>query len=157
MSLLSQVPFLTEAVQRDKTISQYWSRWLDQLRTRINLCPERIGTVSLTTQAASISVTDVPTPTLHTGLYRISYYARITRAATTSSSLTVSVGWTDRTASCSESGAALTGNTTATAQSGTFFLQVDSASAVTYATTYASSGGTTMQYALDVTVEEVRP
>ena len=157
MAILAQVPLRTTLFARDRNVSQYWAFWLTQLRSRLNLCPERIGIVSLTAQSAAITATAVSTPVLHTGLYRISSYIRITTAATTSSSATLTVGWTDRSVSCSESGAAITGNTTTATQSGSRLVQVDSDTTVTYAVAYASTGATAMQYALDITVEEIRP
>lgn len=157
MAVLSQVPFQTKVTEANRVLGKYWSFWMQQLRTRLNLCPERVGLTSLTAQVAAISATAVRTSKLHTGLYRVSYYARITTAATTSSSLTLTLGWTDRAVVVSHAGAAMTGNTTATTQSGTLFLQVDSASAITYTVAYVSSGATGMQYALDIMVEEIRP
>jgi len=49
----------------------------------------------------------------------------------------------------------MTGNTTATVGSLTVLARVDEATAITYATTYVSAGGTTMQYSLDVSCELV--
>ena len=56
---------------------------------------------------------------------------------------------------CAIAGAALTGNTTSTVQSGTVSLQVDASTNITYTTTYASSGATAMVYGLWMTVERV--
>ena len=53
------------------------------------------------------------------------------------------------------SSAAITGNTTATTGSFMVVVRADAATALTYATTYASSGGTAMVYRLDVVVEQV--
>ena len=157
MAVLSQVPLRTTVFGADRNISQYWAFWLTQLRARLNLCPERIGLTSLTGQTAALSATAVSTAVLHTGLYRISYYVRVTTAATTSSSVTLTLGWTDRTVACSQAGAALTGNTTGSVQSGILLVQVDTNTTVTYTAAYASVGATAMQYALDVAVEEIRP
>ena len=49
----------------------------------------------------------------------------------------------------------MTGNTTATVGSLTILVRVDEATAITYGTTYASVGGTTMQYELDVSCEQL--
>ena len=80
--------------------------------------------------------------------------ARVTRAATTSSSLIVTFGWT-QAVSCTAASVAMTGNTTATTGTSSVLVRVDQDSSITYATTYASSGGTTMQYRVDVTCEQV--
>jgi hypothetical protein len=113
------------------------------------------ATTSLTAQEASIGTTALQAGSLVEGLYRISWYARITRAATTSSTLTVTIGWTESTLALTLGGAAITGNTTTTVQSGSIIAMLDGASPLTYATTYGSVGATTMQYRLDVIVERV--
>lgn len=142
--------------ERDReTMHPRWIQWLLNLITVVQNMTAYLGSKSLTAQAASITATAVPVPTLSAGLHRVSYTARITRAATSSSSLTVTLGWTDGGVACSYAGAAMTGNTTATTQSASVLVNVDAATTVTYATTYASSGATTMLYALSVTVESL--
>ena len=49
----------------------------------------------------------------------------------------------------------MTGNTLATTTSLSAIISVDDATTITYATTYASVGATTMQYRLDVVCEQV--
>ena len=142
-----------------KVRSPYFSQeivdWLLEQQQRSEDTSERLGSTALTNQSASISATPVPVPSLTAGLYRVSYYARITTAATTSSSLTVTIAWTDGTIAMTQAGAALTGNTTATQQNGTFFIQDDANASITYATTYASNGAGEMKYSLYVVVESV--
>jgi hypothetical protein len=134
-----------------------WIDWFTVLTSTVNQAPNRLSAVELTSQGASIGATDFSGGgVLNAGLYRVTYYARITRAAGTSSSLTVTLSWTDGGASCSFAGAAITGNTTTTIQSETKMIRIDSASPVRYATTYASVGMPTMLYSLDVTLEQVK-
>ena len=129
--------------------------WLLSLADRINATPEISASVQASTQAASISATSFSILSVSPGLYRLSMSARISRAATTSSSLIVTFGWTSGGVSCTTASPAMTGNTTATVSSLTVLARVDEATAITYATTYASAGGTTMQYDLDVSCELV--
>jgi hypothetical protein len=129
--------------------------WLLSLADRINATPEILASVQASTQAASISATSFSILSVSPGLYRLSMSARISRAATTSSSLIVTFGWTSGGVSCTTASPAMTGNTTATVSSLTVLARVDEATAITYATTYASAGGTTMQYDLDVSCELV--
>ena len=136
-------------------IRRTWQVWLRNLTNTVNDAPVRIQTVSLANQAASIGTTSIPSVPLSTGLYRVTWYLRITTAAATSSSLTVSFGWTDDTVTMSLSGAAVTGNTTTTSQTGTALLSADNASPVTYATSYTSVGTPAMQYALNLILEAV--
>jgi hypothetical protein len=136
-------------------VRRTWQVWFRNLTNTVNDAPSRIQTISLVGQAASIGTTSIPSTTLTAGLYRVTWYLRISTAAGTSSSVTVTLGWTDDTVTMSLSGAAVTGNTTATSQTQTSLLAVDNASPVTYATTYSSSGSPAMQYALDITLEAV--
>lgn len=153
--MIEQVPVRQNVLMGlSNILDSVFVRWLGKLRDAANNAAQKVGTVGLTAQSAAIATTAIDTPTLKAALYRVSYYARITQAATTSSSLTVTIGWTDGVA-CTQSGAALAGNTTATTQSGSFLVRTDSASSVTYAAAYASAGATAMQFALDVRIEAV--
>ncbi len=136
-------------------IRQEWLQWLRTLVDGLNDTSALIGSVALTAQGAAITTTNVPANLTETGLYKVSWYARITRAATSSSSLTVTIGWTDGAVAVTSAGAAITGNTTATVQSGSLLVRADVDTNITYATAYASAGATSMQYQLDVIVERV--
>ena len=132
--------------------------WMTSLLSEVESAPSTYAPVSLTGQSASIGTTPIPVATLSSGLYRVTWSARITTPATTgaaTSSLTVTLGWTDATLACTISGAALTGNTTTTTQSATQLVRVDAASPITYATTYASNTAGQMVYRLDVVLEAV--
>jgi hypothetical protein len=136
-------------------LSEDWRNWLQTLKDRIDATAQRIGAgVALTAQAAAVSGT-VSTPTLEAGLYRVSWVARITQAATTSSSVTVSIGATSGGVPTTQAGPALTSNVVGAVQSGSVVVDVDAATPITYATSYASVGGTPMQYALSVAVERL--
>jgi len=117
--------------------------------------PQFFPSVALTGQSASISTTPIPLPSLLTGLYRLTYYARITTIDAVSSSLTVTLTWTDGAVSPTLAGAAMTGNTTTTVQSGSAMIHLDAASPISYATTYASNTPGAMKYALYILVETV--
>lgn len=134
-----------------------WILWFQEVVTWLQRMSQRYATVDLGTPpiSASIASTPIPTGNLSAAKYRLSYYARITRAATTSSSLIVTVNWLDGGVSCSFSGTAITGNTTATTQSNTVTFKADAASAINYSTTYASVGGTTMQHGLLLVLESM--
>ena len=130
-------------------------RWLNLLRTGLGNAAQRIGLVNITTQSAAIAATDIPTPTLEEGLYRTSFSLRITRAASVSSSAGVTIGWTFNSTSCSQVFTAVTGNTLDTQSNGTVTMAVDAGTAITYAVSYSSVGGTSMQYSFDTFVESI--
>ena len=129
--------------------------WLLSLVDRLNRTPQTLDTVQASTQAASISATNFAILSVSPGVYRLSMGARISQAATTSSSLIVTFGWVSGGVACTTSSTAMTGNTTATVGSLTVLVRVDEATAITYATTHVSVGGTTMQYSLDVSCEQI--
>jgi hypothetical protein len=129
--------------------------WLLSLVDRLNATPHLLDTVQASAQETAISATDFAILSVSPGMYRLSMGARISQAATTSSSLIVTFGWTSGGVSCTTASPAMTGNTTATVGSLTILVRVDESTAITYATTHVSVGGTTMQYSLDVCCEQV--
>lgn len=125
--------------------------WFRNIRQAIDATPSQITTpVTLTAQSASIGVTPIPSDPLAPGLYSVTYYARITTAAVTSSSLTVTLFWTDGGVSCTHAFTALTGNTVSTTGSDSYLLRIDQATPISYSTTYASNGAGEMVYSLDL-------
>jgi hypothetical protein len=145
-------------------VSSPWFEYFLQMQDRVEKSPYAVGSLfdTLTDQTAAIAATSltISTPTglttkLSKGLYRVLTYARITQAASTSSSLTVTMRWTDGTVACTLSGSAITGNTTATTGSLDLMIRSDADADITYETAYSSSGATAMQYRLDVVLEQV--
>jgi hypothetical protein len=134
--------------------------WVDSfsgLQGLLEKFPGRVGvSVALTAQAASIAATDISDGNLSTGLYRISYYTRVTQVASVSSSLEVTLDWQDGGVTVAFTGAAITGNLTTSFQSYSLpLIFVDAASPVRYSTTYSSAGLSAMNYSLYVVLEEV--
>lgn len=142
-------------LESSRIMTRPWVAWLTDLVQKVNNDPTVVSSVSVTAKSASISATTFPREISASGLYRIGYFARITTAATTSSSLTVTIGGVSGGVTCSVSGSAITGNTTATVQAGNIYFQSDVSTNLTYATTYVSSGGTAMVYSVWMTVERV--
>ena len=142
-------------VDAGRRLAADWTLWLSSLLDRVNLAPYQQQRVELSAQGAAITTTAIPTPVLSGGLYRVTYFLRITRAGTVSSSATVTIGATDNSVAYTFAFAALTGNTTATVQTGTMLLRVDAATSVSYAIAYASAGATSMQFSLDVELEAI--
>lgn len=138
----------------DDYMSTDWLQLFFSVVQRINLSSQVVTNPipSLTSQGASIAPTQFPIGGTLAGVYRLSWYARITRAASSSSSLTINFAWNDGAAQ-SGGGAAITGNTTTTLQAESVIVRTTASSALTYGTTYASVGGTSMLYALTVSAE----
>lgn len=159
------VPWQTPVIQLDPqtskplpgfTMGKEWGNWLfTSVVQQIANAPSILPAVSLTGQSASIATTPIPLPSLATGAYRLSYYAEITTAAVTSSSLTIAVTFTHNSKTLTFTGAAMTGNTTTTIQTNIWTFLIDAASPVSYTVTYASNGAAEMKYQLYMLLEAV--
>ncbi len=149
-----QEPIVTTAKGEALYLESGWARWLSNgLNVRLGTTPTQVGhDVALTNQAASIGATPLPVAALSAGLYRVSYYARITTPDSVSSSLTVTLGWTESGLPLILSGAPMAGNSVTTVQTGTWVVQLDGQSTLTYATVYASASGQ-MRYRLSMLAE----
>lgn len=155
--MLPPIPYISEFLSKQNRVLQDWMRWFQSLAAAVNQAPTSVGTVSVTAGAASVTTTPIttkPTP-IAAGLYRVTYYMQVTRAASLSSSLIPTFTWTTQAVSQSVTGATMNGNTTTTFQADTLPLVVDQGSSVTYALAYSSAGGTSMTYDFALRLELV--
>jgi hypothetical protein len=117
-----------------------------------------VGEADLVTQAAAVAATILFTPVV-SGFYKINFYLKVTRAATTSSTLgSLTITFSDGTDSVAQSivaqgqnqlgatGTTVATNTTVAILTGTVDIWAVAGTAVKYAIGYTSSGTTTMQY-----------
>jgi hypothetical protein len=147
------------------------------LQTYNNGVPvEYTAGVDLVAQSASIGTTTlyaVPSVTPMNGVtgagqYRVSWNTKVTTAATTSSSLNVTIVYTDpdgntitlAAAGLSSAGAIALTPTNSVTSTGVLIgvpltLNCKAGTNITYSTTYASSGATAMQYNLHIKLEEL--
>jgi hypothetical protein len=153
--MLVPFPRMNDLVTSARRLTPILESWFQNLFDTVNACPERLQQVTLINQDASIATTAIPLQTFPQGLYRVTWYARVTRAATVSSSLSLEIGFLDGTVACSVQASVGSGNTTDTWQSGTVVVQSDLDGPITYETTYASSGATSMRYSLRVVLERI--
>jgi hypothetical protein len=116
--------------------------------------PRAAGTsANLTAQNASIGTTNL-LASAPAGLYRISYYLNVTQAATTSSSILLTLTFTDGSStSQSFSTPAIVKNTVGYFISDSIVIESGASQNIAYATTYASVGGTALNYSLRVHLE----
>ena len=133
-------------------VTPLWITYLSDQGVQIADRPERVATVDLSGQTASIGATNVPVTSLTHGLYRVSYYVRVTTALG-GTTVTVTIDWKDGGVTCSHSSAAINGAATSNYGSGTLFMDVDNLGPIRYATTYA--GGAGMIYKLVLSAEKV--
>lgn len=148
------IPYDNPITDKVGRISKLWTRWFSDLSNRLELSASRQASVRLPVgSSGTVEVTPFALGIVQAGVYRISGYMRVTQPATTSSSFTLSLHWTDGGVPCSVTFAAVTGNTTSTTQSFTYNVRVDTATAIGYAVAYVSVGAVAMEYRLDVNVE----
>lgn len=161
MSIFSSAPTKDSLIEQSETdparrdpfyIAKGWKAWLDALVALVQSTLQFLKLVTLTNQHASIGATSVPLGGVTSGLYQVSWYARITTVDPVSSSLTVTILWTEGGTALSVIGTAMTANLTTTVQSGVVDVQLDANAAISYATAYVSNTPGTMRYSLRVTV-----
>lgn len=156
-------PTTTIAISAGGLLNKY-----NNINTVSNGVPSELATVDSVTQSAAITATTIYTPAA-TGMFRLSVYLQVTRAASTSSILggatgvvitytdgDGSVAQTDTVALRTTAGAiAVTSatNTTATNLNGDLIIYAKTGVAIQYAIGYTSVGGTTMQFAAHLKVE----
>lgn len=152
------MPLDTPMVNEDRTIE--FDSWVTFFTFRDQLLQSAAKTVTqaivspTTGGSGAIGATALNVGTF-TALYRVNLYARITRAATTSSSLTPTFRWTEGVVALSRTYTAMTGNTTGTYLVDVFPVRIDPNTALTYETAYASVGGTSMTYMLEINIERL--
>jgi hypothetical protein len=146
---------ITESFKVHK-VRRVWNDWLNAILRRVTAAVTVLGRVLLVSQGAAVVTTAIPAGSLNTGLYRISWFLRITTPATTSSSVTLTFGWTDAGQALTSAAAAVNGNTATTFQTGTLVVSADALTNLTYAAAYASVGGTSMKFKLSIAVESLQ-
>lgn len=132
-----------------------WRNYFQELQNTGQAAPQILHEESQTAKTAAIATTPLPLPSVSAGYYRISVYQLITAAAVTSSSLQVTIAWTDQSLAVARTLPAITSNTLAANDEASFPIHVDNASPITYAVAYASNGVNQMTYNLGVLVEQM--
>jgi len=152
---LDLVPGNQALVDEHGTIEGIWFRWFFALWTRIKSNVQVVGTpIRKTAQNAALPPFTVYAVT-QTGDYRVSWTARITTADGVNSSVGVTIGWRTGGNTCSKTFAALTGDTTTTADGNQLLVRADSRTVITGSTSYSSNKPAKMQYELDIVPEFV--
>lgn len=141
---------------RDGYMTESWVRWFDQLGLVLEGASVRVASVELSAQQAGVPATNFVGTTLSAGLYRATYYVRVTQPATVASSVQVTLDWTEGGVTPNFTGALVNGNTTTSFDSATQTFLVGAGQPVRYTLAYASVGATPMQYLFQLVLEEVR-
>ena len=150
------VPQYDPVVKPDRFLTEPWERWFDQLQIILEASAVRVASVNLTAQGASIAPTDLTDGGLDEGLYRVSYYARISTPGPVGSTLTISFTWTDGGLTQTFTGAPIPGITTSNYGSETQLIHVDALSPVQYFAEVSVGAAPPLEYNLYFTLEEVQ-
>lgn len=146
---------LQEDLIAGKKLAPRWYIFFRGLTQTVDQGPTRVGNpVELASQDTSIGVTPITSETLSAGLYRVTYYLRVTTADGTSSSIQLSLAWDDTGVSCTHAFTALTNDTVTLPASESFTLNLTQPP-LTYSTTYASNTPAKMKYALSIVLESM--
>lgn len=133
----------------------------NNIATVSNGIPAERATVDLTGQSAAIGATTIyAVPASNTGMYRVSWVASVTTAASVSSVLGGTNGFQvlytdgdDAVVKTSPASVTSNANTTGTQISGSVIVYARQSTNIQYQMDYTSVGGTSMQYNLHVKVE----
>lgn len=156
MAVLTPYPIRNRVVDTDRKVTIEWDTWFRDQLASVNAAPFTVAHVFESSLSAAVSAEVIyQTPIRIEAVYHVSYTMRVITPGTVSSSLAFTLGWTAGAATQSEARVAVTGNATTTQQSGIFVIRADARSNITYTTTYASVGATSMAYTLDVLVEQM--
>ena len=138
------------------TVTKPWGIYFRDQRQYLAQIPVNVSPTALMVLAenASVGATTILTPDQE-GLYGFEYYVRVVTAAATSSSVQVTLGWSDGGVTQSQAFTAVTGNTTASQGSGRYLFRSDGGAPITYTVTYASNGAGEMEYSLYMVTQSV--
>lgn len=148
---LSPILLRTAITDQGGLITEFFRLRWEQLRTLVSAVAS-VAQLDVAARSSALGSTLVYTATA-AGWYRFSLYTEITRAATTSSSVQVTVTWTHNAKAMTHTFTAFTDNDTSRADLQEGMLRVDAATNISVSAAYASVGGTSMQYALSASVE----
>jgi len=146
---------LQEDLVEGRKLSTRWYVYFRGQNQLVDQGPTRIGTpIELASQDTSIGVTPITSETLTAGLYRVTYYLRVTTPDGVASSVRVNLAWDDQGVSCTHNFTALTNDTVTLPASESFLLHL-TAPPLTYTTTYSSNTPAKMKYSLTIVLEAV--
>ncbi len=150
-SALLNEPF----VGNDQRMTYRWYTYFRGQGQLIDQGPTRIGSpIALANQSTSIGTTSITSETLTAGLYRVTYYLRVTTPDGVTSSIRLNLAWDDTGVSCTHNFTALTNDTVTLPASESFMLNL-SQPPLSYSTTYASNTPAKMRYSLEIVLESV--
>lgn len=148
-------PTRSPLLEPDGSLNTDWLNWFFSLAGRVDASPQALSPIHLVNQQAAIVARPFTLGVVGAAVYRVTWYVRVTQAASVSSALQVRVDFTDGGVPCFNQGDPVVGNTTASGESNECYVRADAVTAVTFSMSYASVGGVPMQFRLDMAIEKI--
>lgn len=145
MQSLAPIPLEMPIVEKSGAISLFFRERWQQLINSFALVPTVADTGTISGLTALLATTTLQTTTIG-GVYEVGYYIRKTVADGVSSSLTVTIGWTENGTALTRVFAALTTDSNVANQSDVVPIVADASTNITIAIAYASNTPATMTY-----------
>lgn len=136
-------------------INDRWRIWLRDLLGVINTNTNKLASVSLDGQTASIVSTPFAAGSLSPGQYQVNAFTHVTAVDPVSSSLSVQVSFTHDTTVLQQTSVAMTGNLVTSNQGTPFVIDIDAGTSVSWSTTYASNTPGAMAYSIALSLLSV--
>ena len=151
---LGPIPSDQEITERGGPITTYFRLRWQELIDSFTQVPTKTDTGTVSGLTAALATTTLLTTT-QGGVYEVGYYIRKTVAGGVSSSLTVTIGWTENAIALTRVFTALTLDSTVANQSDTIPILVDANADITLAVAYASDVADTMTWRYRATVKQL--
>lgn len=145
---IGHVPGAEGAKPSDVSTDESWLTYFLALAKAFGEALRALLVANVVDQASAIGTTPIALGSA--GSYALFIYVHVTQAASTSSSVAVTLSWIDKGHACSVTFPALVGNTVGTVDAAFFTMDVDQPGIVNYATAYASVGAVPMQHKLRI-------
>ena len=151
---LGPIPSDQEITERGGPITTYFRLRWQELIDSFTQVPTKTDTGTVSGLTAALATTTLLTTT-QGGVYEVGYYIRKTVAGGVSSSLTVTIGWTENAIALTRVFTALTLDSTVANQSDTIPILVDANADITLAVAYASDVAATMTWRYRAVVKQL--
>ena len=153
---LDAPPYKAVVVDTNRILSGDWTRWIQVFFSRVFSAIQGVGTpVILQTDLSAAVPTTILFTVTQSGLYRVSWYLRITVVDGVSSSAQLTLTWREGSHTSTKTFPALTGDTTSTYDGAVWPFYADSGTQVTFAIAYASNTPAKMRYRRALAVEQL--
>lgn len=155
-TVLSDIPLGIPIVDQSGGITIFYRLRWNELQERFQLAPVAATADSPSTDPSAATGTTSLLTTVSSGLYRVTVYSRKTVADGVSSSLQLTLGWTEHAVALTKTFAAVTADSiTTSVDSITWTVLADATTDINFSFAYASNTPGNMKYLYRVRVEQL--